>query len=69
MAANVVNLDNLQRPLELRDVNAISLNDAKKARTWKSFTDFQLVIANAAPIYCADEEYAIHVNKRRKCAI
>ena len=73
MAANFVDLGNLQRPLELRqgrryyrsqsnsrDVNAISLNDAKKARTWKSLTDFQLVIANAAPICCADEEYAIH---------
>jgi len=82
MAANLVNLDNLQRPLELRqgrrcytsqgnsrDVKAISLNDAKKARTWKSLTDFQLTLANAAPTYCADEEYAIHANKRRKRAI
>ena len=81
MAANLVNLDNLQRPLELRegrgyytsqgnsrDAKAISLKDAKKTGTWKSLTDFQLTLAKAAPTYCADEEYRIHVNKRRKCA-
>jgi hypothetical protein len=46
-----------------RDNMGISLRDQREAEDWKTLTDNQLVIANAAHAGDADEEYAIHVNK------
>lgn len=49
-----------------RDVNSISINEEVDAQHWKTLTDHQLVIANAAHPDDADEEYAIHVKKMIK---
>lgn len=46
-----------------RDVNSISINEEVDAQHWKTLTDHQLVIANAAHPDDAEEEYTIHVRK------
>jgi hypothetical protein len=46
-----------------RDDMSISIRDQREAEDWKTLTDNQLVIANAAHADDADEECAIHVRK------
>ena len=75
-AANipVINLSSLRVPLiarkrrasytsagSSRDDMSISLRDQREAEDWKTLTDNQLMIANAAHADDADEEHAIHV--------
>ena len=77
-AANVpvINLSSLRVPLiarkrrasytsagSSRDDMSISRRDQREAEDWKTLTDNQLMIANAAHADDADEEHAIHVRK------
>jgi hypothetical protein len=75
-AVPVIDLSSLRMPLTFRkrrasytsagnsrDDMSISLRDQREAEEWKTLSDNQLVIANAAHPDDADEEHAIHVRK------